>query len=1038
MAAANAAVSGIRPQINVGDAYRCISSHYGADTASLREIGSYQDRNFAFRHPEYGDAIFKVFNSVCTQLMAEAQLHAMQHVADAISAQVRIPQTIVSLNGAAVVTIVREQQEHTARAVTYVEGTPLSSVAYLSAVARTELGKISALIASSLATFDHPGLYGADVLGRQWDLRYAPQVIPALLPAITDAARSARVRAAADAAIAVLDPLRTSLRTQCIHGDITDDNVLGSVDQAGRLRPHAVIDWGDVGISWAVAELAITAASVLRRLSISGDPLDVLSTVTAFHAVRALSEAEVQALWPLIVLRACVLVCSGEQQAALEPENASATAALASEWRIFELATSLPLPLAEAAVRSALGFPPSDAWSAQAAHLQARLQPLFRRVPPRDKVSVLDLSSTSLCLPGGCWPVQGDRTRDRCCQMVSTEDRALSQEMDRSSAVGMAVSQWGEARLAHTVSYSLHPRATVSLGASACYEARHMHAGPTPVLAPADGTVVRVGEEEVQLQCHGSLITLAGLSVEGTLKPGQSVTVGQAVGALNPGRVLHAVISVLPTVQVPEYVRPQYKAAWMQLSMDPAVLFGLESLQAPRVDAAAVLGTRRDGLGRSQGRHYFASPPLIERGWKDVLVDIDCRCYVDYVNNVAAIGHSHPVLEAALSRQLHLLNTNSRFHYEAAAKVCQALKDVAPAGLDTVFLVNSGSEATDLALRMAQAVTQRHEVLCLDEAYHGVTYLSAAVTLEGKTRSTEAMRPPWVHPVLTPNTYRGLYRGPDACERYVENVRDCVRSLVSKGTPPAAIILEPLFGNAGGVCLPPGYLTGAFQAVRDAGGLCISDEVQVGLGRLGSVFWGHELESSAQVMTVAAEAQPSSNTEAALSPCMGARPDIVTIAKAAGNGFPFGAVLTTKAIAEVFAQHRGSFFSSAGGSYASCVAGYTVLSVLKAEKLQENARVVGEYLRRQLEGLALKHRLIGKIHGMGLYLGIELVRCRETLEPAVPEAYAICERMLELGVLTQPTSERSNVLKVKPPLCLTIQAADLLVKALDVTLTDGW
>jgi 4-aminobutyrate aminotransferase-like enzyme len=213
------------------------------------------------------------------------------------------------------------------------------------------------------------------------------------------------------------------------------------------------------------------------------------------------------------------------------------------------------------------------------------------------------------------------------------------------------------------------------------------------------------------------------------------------------------------------------------------------------------------------------------------------------------------------------------------------------------------------------------------------------------------------------------------------------------------------------MALPDGYLAAVYPAVRAAGGLCIADEVQVGYGRLGAHFWGFEQQ--------------------------GVVPDIVTVAKAMGNGHPLGAVITTREIAEGY-RSQGYFFSSAGGSPVSCVVGATVLDIMRDEALQENARVVGAHLRQRLLELADRHELIGAVHGMGLYVGVELVRDRETLEPATEETAAICERLRELGVIMQPTSDRMCVLKIKPPLGIGTADADFFADALDRVLSEGW
>ena len=265
--------------------------------------------------------------------------------------------------------------------------------------------------------------------------------------------------------------------------------------------------------------------------------------------------------------------------------------------------------------------------------------------------------------------------------------------------------------------------------------------------------------------------------------------------------------------------------------------------------------------------------------------------------------------------------------------------------------------------------------------------------------------------VVAVPTYRGAHRGPDAADRYADDVRATLARLAAVGRTPAAFLAEPLFGNAGGVVLPDGYLAQVYADVRAAGGLAIADEVQTGYGRLGAHRWAFEQQ--------------------------GVVPDIVSVAKAAGNGMAVGAVITTRAVADAFGA-EGSFFSSVGGSPVACAAGLAVLETIDREGLQENARVVGAHLQAGLEALATVHPLIGAVHGMGLYLGVELVRDPDTREPATEEAMAICERLLDLGVVVQPAADGNNVLKVKPPLCLTRESADVVVAALGRTLSEGW
>jgi 4-aminobutyrate aminotransferase-like enzyme len=363
---------------------------------------------------------------------------------------------------------------------------------------------------------------------------------------------------------------------------------------------------------------------------------------------------------------------------------------------------------------------------------------------------------------------------------------------------------------------------------------------------------------------------------------------------------------------------------------------------------------------------------------------------------------------------MRLLNTNSRFLYESMTSFAERLAALLPAPLERVFLVSTGSEANDLALRLARAATGRRDVLCIRDAYHGWTTATYEVSTSSVDNPLGAVSPPeGVHPVLSPDTYRGPYGADDpaAGARYATAVRDAIEGLATEGRAPAAFICEALYGNAGGIVLPDGYLAAAYAHVRAAGGLCIADEVQVGYGRLGAHFWGFEQQ--------------------------GVVPDIVTIAKATGNGHPVAAVITTTAIADAL-QGQGGFFASVGGGPVSCAAGLAVLDVLAEERLQENAMRVGGALRAGLEELVGRHAIAGAAHGIGLYLGLDLVRDRTTKEPAREEAYAICERLRELGAIVQPTGDGENVLKLKPPLVFEARDADWLVETLDRVLARGW
>lgn len=423
-------------------------------------------------------------------------------------------------------------------------------------------------------------------------------------------------------------------------------------------------------------------------------------------------------------------------------------------------------------------------------------------------------------------------------------------------------------------------------------------------------------------------------------------------------------------------------------------------------------GCWRVAMPASPGRRSIITrpPPQIERGWRNHLIDLQGRSYLDMLNNVAVLGHGHPRMAEVAARQWSLMNTNSRFHYAAITEFSERLLELAPPGFDRVFLVNSGTEANDLAIRLAWAFSDGRDMLSVLEAYHGWSVATDAISTSiADNPQALTTRPDWVHPVAAPNTYRGEFRGPDSAEGYLRSVDQHLDRLDAQGRQLAGFICEPVYGNAGGIALPRNYLRDVYQRVRQRGGVCIADEVQVGYGRLGTHFWGFEEQ--------------------------GVVPDIITMAKGMGNGHPLGAVITRREIAEAL-EAQGYFFSSSGGSPVSCRIGMAVLDVHEEEGLWRNAQEVGGYFKQRLQALVERHPLVGAAHGSGFYLGLELVRDRHTLEPATEETAELCDRLRELGIFMQPTGDYLNILKIKPPMVTTRESVDFFVDCVSKVLDE--
>lgn len=382
------------------------------------------------------------------------------------------------------------------------------------------------------------------------------------------------------------------------------------------------------------------------------------------------------------------------------------------------------------------------------------------------------------------------------------------------------------------------------------------------------------------------------------------------------------------------------------------------------------------------------------------------------VNNVCHVGHCHPRVVKAAQTQMAHLNTNSRYLHDSLVEYARRLTGLFPDPLNVCFLVNSGSEANDLAIRLARAYTGNRDVLTVDHAYHGhLTSLIDVSPYKFAGRGGEG-RPAHVRVAEMPDLYRGAYRygDPDAGRKFALDVKKQIEALQAEGRNPALFFNEGILGTGGQLVLPENYLREAYAHVRAAGGLCLADEVQVGFGRVGSHMWAHETQ--------------------------GVVPDIVALGKPIGNGHPMATVVTTVAIANAFANNGMEYFNTFGGNPVSAEIGLAVLDVIRDERLMHHCRTVGDRLMDGACTLAGRHAIIGDVRGYGLFNGIELVRDRRSLEPASEElAVLITEMKRRHRILLSSEGPHHNVLKIKPPAPFSNDDCDTFLDAFDDTLT---
>ena len=422
--------------------------------------------------------------------------------------------------------------------------------------------------------------------------------------------------------------------------------------------------------------------------------------------------------------------------------------------------------------------------------------------------------------------------------------------------------------------------------------------------------------------------------------------------------------------------------------------------------AEEAIARRRKVMGDKL--YVFYDPPLhIVKGEGVWLAASDGKRYLDCYNNVPHVGHAHPYVAEAIARQVRTLNTNTRYITDQAIEYAERLTELASEGLTSVTFVNSGSEANDLAWRMAKAFTGHSGGLCMEFAYHGV---SEAIDAFSPSNSGAHWNAPHIRLLPAPDTYRGPYapQENDVGERYAALAEPLIADLQEKGYGVAAAMVDSAFMTNGVLDAPSGYLQGIVERVRKAGGLFIADEVQSGFGRMGPSFWGHRHH--------------------------GVVPDFITIGKPAGNGYPLGVVITRPEILSHFLQF-GPFFSTFGGNNVAGAAGMAVLDVIRDERLVESARDVGAHFRAALSGLMPKHALIGDVRGVGLATGVELVHDRVSKAPAGDVMDRLLNLVRDEGALIGGEGKHGNVLKIRPPIVFSRADADFAVAAIDRALS---
>lgn len=1002
------------------EAVRIAQELYGL-AASARTLPGEYDDNFQLSATDGHAYVLKVMHPARERTFIDLQCQALRHLAQR-APRLALPRVIPNRSGEMFSSIAAaDGSNRLVWLLTFVEGTTLAEVRPHAPELLHDLGHFLGEMNAALQSFLHP----AAQRELKWDSSRAVW-IKDYIKEIADSKRRALVERLLTLYESKVVSALPRLRRSVIYGDANDHNVLVSPPWPQPRKVTSVIDFGDMHYGLTVSEPAIAAAYAILGKE---NPLEAATSVVAgYHTAFPLDEQELSVLYPLICARLAVSVTNSAHRKTLKPDDAYVTVSEAPAWEALGRLAKIHPRFAHYTFRAACAFPPVpqsqviERWLRTFAGSSASILDVDLRTAPS---MVFDLSVGSAFLSAD--PGAGE---------TPTLTEKIFGDMKRAG-VTVGVGRYDEPRLLYT-------SPLFSAGEDRTQERRTIHLGidlfvepGTPLRVPLDGVVHIVANNTAPLD-YGPLVILrhetgsgeefftlyghlANNSLSG-LKTGQRVERGQPfarVGSAqeNGGWTPHVHFQIILDLlelgaDFPGVAYASQRSVWTSLSPYPNLLLGIpaDRFPAKAPEFEETLARRRELLGKNLSIAY-QRPLKIVRGWMQYLYDDTGRAYLDVYNNVPLVGHSHPRVVQAAQAQLALLNTNTRYLHDNVNRYAERLTRLLPDPLRVCFFVNSGTEANELALRLARAHTKREDVIVLEHAYHGHTNTLIDISPYKFDGPGGSGKKNWVHVAPLADDYRGPYRRDDkeAGAKYARHVGEILAHTESEGRGVAAYIAETLPSVGGQIVFPPGYLAQVYAHVRSAGAVCIADEVQVGFGRLGTHFWGFESQ--------------------------GVVPDIVVLGKPIGNAFPLGAVITTPQIAESF-NNGMEFFSTFGGNPVACAAGLAVLEILEDEHLQAHALRVGSYLLNGLKTLQERHELIGDVRGSGLFLGIDLVLDRNTRGPAPLQASYVVNRLRDCSILTGTDGPHHNVIKLRPPLVFSSADADIFIRALDAVLQE--
>ena len=981
-------------------ASQIVSQIYGFDCEASKLPGDI-DLNFKITTKEDKCFILKITDVEGSDGFLDFQTKILAHISSK-NLEIQVPKAVADKNGNLVNTIDSETGSIKLRMLSWIDGRLWNKVNPKSSELRYDLGEKAGMLTNSLKNFEHKeGNRNFD-----WNLANSEWTMDQLH---LFSSEEKNIVTHFQKRFSEISEVYKTLPESIVHNDLNDYNILVSEDLKNP-KVKGFIDFGDAVYTQTVNNLAILLAYAIMDVE---DPLAAAcEVIKGYNEAYDFSNNELKCLYSLVAMRLVTTVTKAAINKKENPENKYHIISEKPAWLLLNKWFQVNENFAYYSFRNACGMtahPLENEFENWAASNKISLTKMFPTIQV-ETVTVLDMSVGSTLL--GNLNEYGD---------AEISEFKLKQ-FQKYHPKTLLANGYLETRPFYTTDAfksegNNGPQyRTVHLGTDFWVAAQ------TPVHAPFEGVVKIIHHNDfdkdygpmliLEHDFNGNIfyslyghLTLTSLKI---LKIGQEIKQGELIayiGAPNengnwaPHLHFQLIFDLLGNdANFNGVALPSEKEIWKSICPNPNLIFEEElNPSEEKITDTEIINFRNEHLGLGLSLSY-SKPLHIVRGEGVYLIDTDGRKYLDTANNVNHVGHQHPKVVAAGQRQMAVLTTNTRYLHEEIIKYSEALLKKLPEELSVIHIVNSGSEANELALRMAKVVTGKSDFLAVEVGYHGNTNATMEVSSYKFDAKGGSGKPTNTHILPLPDPYRGRHTDEDCGIQYAEYAKNHIENLSKEDRNIAGFIGESMISCGGQIVPPKNYFKEVYKTVRKAGGICIADEVQTGFGRMGKTFWAFELYDVI--------------------------PDIVTMGKPAGNGHPLAVVACTREVAEKFNTGM-EFFNTFGGNPVSCAIGRTVLEVIEEENLQQNALEVGGFLKDELKNLQKSFPIIGDVRGEGLFLGFELNDKNKA--PLAEHASYLADRMKDLGILMSTDGPDYNVLKIKPPIVFSKKNAEELI-----------